>query len=103
MELILEGNNEALEVRIVGELVAESCGGLRQTVMETATREPKRITLNMEQVPFIDTSGLGVLVGLRAHLRSKGIALAIAKPSAKVKQVFKITRLLTVFGIEDND
>lgn len=102
MELVLEGNNEALQLRIIGELVTETCGELRQTVMETVSREPKKIVLDLKEVPFIDTSGIGVIVGLRAHMKSRGIGLELANPSPKVKQVLRMTRLLSVFGLEED-
>ena len=102
MELVLEGNDEVLKVRVIGEVVAEGCNSLRQTVMEAATRQPDKVVINLSEVPFIDTSGIGVLVGLRAHLKSKKIDLALEDPSKKVHEVLKMTRLLPVFGLSDD-
>ena len=43
-----------------------------------------------------------VLVGLRAHLRSKGLGIEIASPSPRVRQVLQMMRLLPVFGLSDD-
>lgn len=102
MELVLEGNSEELKVRVIGEIVAAGCNNLRTTVMESASKEPDSVVINLNEVPFIDTSGIGVLVGLRAHLKSKQIDLKLEAPSEKVKEVLKMTRLLSVFGLSDD-
>lgn len=101
VELVVEGNKETLQIRILGELVADTCSDLRDMVLESAAKDPRRVVLQMSDTPFIDTSGVGVLVGLRAHLRSKGIEIQIAEPSARVRQVLQMMRLLPVFGLSD--
>jgi len=103
LELILDGKDETLTIRIIGELVATTCPALRDVVTDSISRQPKKIILDMSQVPFIDTSGLGVLVGLRATLKSQKIAFEVANPSDRVINVFRLTRLDSVFGIgQDN-
>lgn len=101
MELFIDHDNETLNVRIVGEVVADTCGDLRLAIMENVSRKPRRIVLRLPEVTFMDTSGIGVLVGLRAHLKSKGIALELADPSPKVRHVLEMTRLNQVFGLPD--
>ncbi|MCB2156575.1 STAS domain-containing protein [bacterium] len=102
MELVVEGNKDTLQVRIMGELVADTCSDLRDMVLESAAKEPNKVVLHMAETPFIDTSGVGVLVGLRAHLRSKGIGIEIAQPSPRVHQVLSMMRLLPIFGLTDD-
>lgn len=99
MELILDGKDETLTIRIIGELVANTCASLREVVTDSISRQPKRIVLDMSGVPFVDTSGLGVLVGLRATLKTKKIDLEVANPSDRVVNVFRLTKLDGVFGI----
>lgn len=99
MELILDGKDETLTIRIIGELVATTCASLREVVTDSITRKPKRIVLDMSGVPFVDTSGLGVLVGLRATLKTNKIDLEVVNPSERVVNVFRLTKLDGVFGI----
>ncbi|MEQ8818656.1 MAG: STAS domain-containing protein [Sumerlaeia bacterium] len=102
MELVLEGNKETLQIRVIGELIADTCSDLREMVMDASARQPKAVLLDMSETPFLDTSGLGVLVGLRQHLRHQGTVLSLVNPSPKVLDVLRMTRLLKVFGLGDN-
>lgn len=101
MEVFVEGNDQAVVLRIVGEVVAQNCAELRTAVMDVLPRKPRRIILNLAEVPFMDTSGIGVLIGVRATLKSKGTALEVDQPSRKVRQVFTTMRLAAVFGIPE--
>lgn len=100
MDLVVEGNQELLKVKVVGDVTAESCGELREAVMQLASRRASVIQLDLAEMPFIDTSGLGVLVGLRTHLKKHGSQLTVANPQARVEQVLRLTQLSKLFGIE---
>lgn len=88
-------------MRVIGGLDHESCGDLRRTVLEALGRQPKRILLDLAAVAFIDTSGIGTLVGLHKNLQSQSIGLILANPSPCVREVLKMTRLLDVFAIRN--
>lgn len=103
LELVLEGNELTLRVKVIGELVTSNCSDLREMVIDVSRRKPELIVVDMEETTFMDTSGLGVLVGLRAHLRSRKIDFMLSNPSPKVKQVLRMTRLLPVFGLSEED
>jgi anti-sigma B factor antagonist len=102
LELIVDGHGQTVTIRVVGELVASSCAALRDFVIGVVARQPHKVILDMSKTPFIDTSGLGVLVGLRATLRSRGIGLELANPSERVVRVFRLTRLAGVFGVPED-
>ncbi|MGF1573468.1 MAG: STAS domain-containing protein [Sumerlaeia bacterium] len=100
MEFKLESNSETQLIHISGELIAESSHSLRELVNELSQKSPKKIIINLADVPFIDTSGLGTLVGIRATLKSRDIILKIEHPTERVMQNFRLTRLDLVFGLE---
>lgn len=100
MEFKLEATSEAHIIHILGELIAENSHSFREMINEISQKNPKEIIVDLQQVPFIDTSGLGTLVGIRATLRSKNIALKLRNPTERVLQNFKMTRLDMVFGLE---
>lgn len=102
VEISLEANAEVVTIRLGGELVASSCGAVRDTVLEAVGRKPRTVVVDMAGVPFIDTSGLGVLVGLRATLRSRKIEFALANLTERVQNIFRMTKLNAVFGIADD-
>ncbi len=103
MELSVEGNSDTLTVHVTGELVADTCGDLREMVMEAIARNPRKIQVDLKGTSFIDTSGLGVLVGLLVHLKPKGIALQVKHPSPKVLQVLRMTRMMALFGLQEEN
>ncbi|MDX1972836.1 MAG: STAS domain-containing protein [Candidatus Sumerlaeia bacterium] len=100
MEFKVEATSQTQIIHLSGELVADNSHTLREMVMGVSQKNPREIILNLSEVPFIDTSGLGTLVGLRASLRSKDIALRLTNATERVIQNLKMTRLDLVFGIE---
>ncbi len=60
-----------------------------------------RIILNLAQVNFIDSSGLGAIVAAMKQL-GKGQVLELAALSPIVEKVFRLTRMDTIFTIHDN-
>ena len=59
----------------------------------------KVLVLNFAQVSYIDSGGLGVLVGLLTTARAAGGDVKLAAPSMRVQEVLRITHLDTVFEI----
>lgn len=102
VEISLEANAEVVTIRLGGELVASSCGAVRDTVLDAIGRKPRSVVVDMANVPFIDTSGLGVLVGLRATLRSRKVEFSLANLTERVQNIFRMTKLNAVFGIADD-
>ncbi len=102
MELVIDGQGQTITIRVVGELTASNCNALRDFVLGMMARQPQRVLLEMSETLFVDTSGLGVLVGLRATLRSRKIEFEVIKPSERVVNVFRLTRLAAVFGIRED-
>ena len=101
MELAIEGNEEKITISLKGEIKSETCDNLRQAVLEVAgSAAPKVLEINLGEVSFIDTSGLGVLVGLRAHLKKNGTQLVVSEPQPKVHRVFELTQLSKLFGLD---
>lgn len=103
MELVVEGNSELIRVRVIGEVVAATCTELRQAVIDAAERGPARLVLDLAEVPFMDTSGIGVLIGLRAHLKGKGVAMELASPTERILGVLRSMKLDLVFGLPPED
>ncbi len=100
VEFVVEGNDQKLTVKVIGEIVADTCNELRETVIELSGRKPAQIILDFAQLSFIDTSGLGVLVGLRTHLKARGVTIGLANLQPRVKHVFQLTQISKLFGIE---
>lgn len=90
----------------VGEALAfgpESGVILGDVIRELATKGQKRILLNLKDVRYIDSSGLGDLVRSVTSLRRQGGDLKLLNPAPIVLEVLRITRLDRVLEIKDDE
>lgn len=60
------------------------------------------LLIDLEQVDFLDSSGLGVLVGIARRKKSANEILKLANLNERVKKVFEITQAYTLFDIYDD-
>ncbi len=88
---------EALIVDCSGRIVfGDETAFLRHQVKDLLS-ESKRLVLNLAQVTYIDSSGVGTLVGLFASAKAAGGEIKLAGLTGRVKDVLTITKLATVF------
>lgn len=80
-------------LRLAGNLNVDESRQLQDRLMELMDAGRKRIVIGLENVKFIDSSGIGRLVG--AHLRAEreGGKIMFAGPSAHVMELLRVTRL----------
>jgi len=76
---------------------------LREAVRELTDKGNKKIILNLSQVHYIDSAGLGDLVRVHTTVRHHGGKLKLANLSKQVEDMFQITRLSAVFDIERDE
>jgi anti-sigma B factor antagonist len=81
---------------VVGELDVASAPRLRQEVHRVAVDPEPAIVLDLSGVDFLDSTGLGVIVGILKRVRTQGGDLRLAGAPDRVRRVFEITRLDTV-------
>jgi anti-sigma B factor antagonist len=80
----------------------EESASLRDTVKKLLGDTPK-IVLNMREVNFIDSGGLGTLVSLYTTARNAGGALKLASLSQRVGDLLQVTKLVTIFEVFDDE
>jgi anti-sigma B factor antagonist len=76
---------------------------LREIVRDLAEKGNKHIVLNLGQVVYIDSSGIGELVKAHTTIRNKGGQLKLATLNQRVHDLLQITRLASVFDIEKDE
>ena len=76
---------------------------LRDTVRELMGKGSKKILLNLGDVNYIDSSGIGELVSAFTTVRNQGGELKLLNLSPKVKDILYVTKLYTVFDIRDDE
>ena len=82
-----------LAVRGVGRLNMVSAAGLRETVAVALAAGRTRIVIDLSGVEFVDSSGLGALIGCLKSARQAGGDLRIAQPTAQVEMVLQLSNL----------
>ncbi len=90
----------ALDGRIV---LGEESNALREKVKSLIAEGKKKVVLNMANITFIDSAGLGTLVAAHHSAKSQGAALKLAHLGAKFQEVLQITKLLTVFDVYNTE
>ncbi len=76
---------------------------LRDTVRELLGQGHKKILLNLGDVTYIDSSGIGELVSGFTSVRNQGGELKLLNLTKKVHDLLQITKLYTVFDIKDDE
>ena len=76
---------------------------LRETVRDLIGKGSKKILLNMGDVNYIDSSGLGELVSAYTTAQNQGAVVKLLSLTHKVKDVLQLTKLYTVFDIYDDE
>ena len=90
----------ALDGRIV---LGEESNALREKVKSLLAEGKKNIVLNMDNITFIDSAGLGTLVASHHTAKKEGSSLRLCHLGSKFQEVLQITKLLTVFEVYDTE
>jgi anti-sigma B factor antagonist len=80
-----------------GRLVAGLCGEFHAKV-NPLLRDSKRVILDLTDLEYVDSMGLGTLVRLHVSAKSAGSCLELINLNKKVRDLLGITHLLSVFG-----
>lgn len=89
-----------IEGRIV---LGEESNSFRERVKGLLASNHKKIVLNMANVTYIDSAGLGTLVATFHSARSQGGTLKLCNLGSKFREVLQVTKLMTVFDVYDNE
>jgi anti-sigma B factor antagonist len=90
----------------LGEAVAFGPGSgvvLGETIRELTKKGQKKILLNLAEVAYVDSSGVGQLVGALTSARNQGGDIKLLKPSSNVLDLLKTTKLDSVFDIREDE
>ncbi len=83
--------------------LGDETGQLRDTVRKLLAAGKKKIVLNLADVDYIDSSGVGELVSSFTAVRNAGGELKLLSLTKKVSDVLQVTKLYTVFDIKEDE
>jgi anti-sigma B factor antagonist len=90
----------ALSGRIV---LGEESNALREKLKSLIAGGKKKIVLNMAEIEYIDSSGLGALVAAHLSAKNGGASIRLCNLGQKFHEVMQLTKLLTIFDVYDTE
>lgn len=89
-------------VEVRGEVDVYTASTLRERLMELVEAGAQYVVVDFQRVDFLDSSGLGVLVGALKRLRMAGGDMSVVCDSEKLLKIFRITALDRVFTLYES-
>jgi anti-sigma B factor antagonist len=90
----------ALDGRIV---LGDESQALRVKLKSLIAEGKKKIVLNMDNIKYIDSAGLGILVAAHVSAKTQGASLKLSNLGSRFREVLQITKLLTVFDVYNTE
>lgn len=81
-------------VCVSGEVDVSNAAEMRAAVEAALAEKPERLEVDLAKVPYIDSTGIGVLVGAAHAAAEQNVVFAVCKPQANV------SRVLGMLGVE---
>src|ERR1700722_10955606 len=88
-------------VDVEGEIDVYTAPRLRELLIDLVNNGHYQLVVNMEKVEFLDSTGLGVLVGGLKRVRAHDGSLDLVCTQERILKIFRITGLTKVFGIHE--
>ena len=83
--------------------LGRSASALTSAMRDLATQGQKNIVINLADVSYIDSCGIGELVSCLSGVSNRGGAMKLLKPSKRVRDLLQITHLDSVFTVFDDE
>ena len=102
LKLQLEKVGRTLVVRISGDLDLESAPAFRDKIDNVLTEYEmiNKLVLNLAEVNFVDSSGLGAILGRYKKMRSRGGFMYLTEVEPSVSKVFELSGLFKIIPLE---
>lgn len=91
-----------IEVGVSGEIDAYTAPKLRETIFPLSEKSGVKMVVNLSGVVYMDSTGLGVIVGVFKNIRSNHGEFQLTGLSDRLKRLFDITGLADIININNN-
>jgi anti-sigma B factor antagonist len=99
MELKIRKNGDNYIIDVNGEMDLYNSYKLKELVMKMLEKKVTRFIINLENVDYIDSSGIGALIYICSTIRKLNLRLVITNIHGSVKKVIELTKLMGYFPI----
>lgn len=102
LSLATRSVSDHVVLEIGGEIDVYTAPRLRERLIEMVGEGARQVVVDLGRVEFLDSTGLGVLVGAHRRLRASDGTLTLVCPQERLRKIFRITGLDSVFEIHDS-
>lgn len=88
-------------VRLHGEVDVMVVDQVRVALMDALESKPRSVVVDLSDLSFIDSTGLGALIFGFQRARDAGVSFRLARPAPNVRQILVLSGLLEVVDLED--
>ena len=104
MKATIRQVDSVIVVDVSGRItLGEGCSQLRDLIRDQLGKGKKSVLLNLADVTYIDSSGIGELVSAYTAVSNQGGQLKLLSLTKKVHDLLQITKLYTVFDVKDDE
>lgn len=96
----LDVQNDFWDIVLEGELDVSTADKLKEHLHKLAEKEIVDMKINLTNLDYIDSTGLGVMIGVLKKLKISDKEIYIINPKSNVKKIFTITGLDKIFKVE---
>ena len=96
-------NDKTAIMDVVGDVDLHRSTMLQKGLLALLEEKPAAVIVNLAGVPYMDSSGVASLVKLLSRTKAAGVSLILVAMNPKVRCIFEITRLDTVFTIRETE
>lgn len=93
---------DGLLLKPVGDIDLGRAPALRRRISQHQQKKPSRLVIDLQEVPYMDSSGVATLVEAMQIARRHGGKLVLFGLQDRVRSIFEIARLQTIFTITDS-
>jgi anti-sigma B factor antagonist len=102
MDLKIRKNGENYIIDVVGEMDLYNSYKLKELIMKMIEKKIERFVINLENVDYIDSSGIGALIFICSTIKKINSKLVITNIHGSVKKVIELTKLMGYFPITNS-
>jgi anti-sigma B factor antagonist len=100
MKLVQQNAGDLLILRIGGQLMGgPDADALRTTILSSIEQGNDKVLIDMSEITWVNSTGLGILITSHLAARAKGGSLKLVGVSKRIESILAVTRLSTVFEI----
>lgn len=102
MPVEIENHGDRIIVKLDGQMYVPDAAMLRERLLQLVEKGTHSVDVNMSRLDFIDSAGLGVLIGIHKRLIERGGHMTLTGLRGSVRELFTLTRLDKVFDIQND-